>query len=186
MNSFTLTRSLAIYGIILPLAVVLGYMLTTPDQSNSLMMVGMLAFALVIPLLIRSHHAVLLFSWNAVIQFTFLPGAPQFWLLMAGLSLGFAMVNRILDKQGTAKFCHVPAVTYTLLFFALVVVVTAQMTGGLGLRSMGSSSFGSKGYIYLLGAVIGYFALTSSPLPLNKASFYVALFFLSGDRKSVV
>lgn len=180
MNSFALTRTLIIYGIILPLAAILGYMLTTPEQSNSLAVVGLVAFALMIPLLIRWHHVILIFSWNAVVNFSFMPGSPHFWMLMAGLSLGFAMVNRILDRQGTAQFCHVPAVTYTLFFLTLVVLLTAKMTGGIGLRSMGSASFGSKGYFYILAAVIGYFALTSSPISSAKARFAPALYFLPG------
>ena len=180
MNSIALTRTLLIYGLILPLAAILGYMLTTPLDPDSLKVIGVVAFALTTPLLIRSHQVILLFSWNAVVTFSFLPGTPHFWMLMAVLSLGFAMVNRVLDRHGTAQFCHVPAVTYTLLFLALVVILTAKMTGGIGLRSLGSSSYGSKGYVYLLAAIIGYFAMTSSPISALKARLVPSLFFLPG------
>lgn len=180
MNSLALTRTILIYGIILPLAVVLGYMLTTPDQSNSLMVVGAVAFVLTMPLLIRWHHPVLIFSWNAVIVLAFFPGAPHLWMLMAVLSLGFAMVNRILDRQGESTFCHVPPVTYSILFLALVVLLTAKMTGGIGLRSLGASSYGSKGYVYILAAIVGYFAMTSCPISLKQTRLYTTLYFLPG------
>ena len=170
-----------IYGLTLPLAVVFGYMLTSDDQQSTVMVVGGVAFALTIPLLIRWYHPILIFSWNTVIVFSFMPGAPNLWMAMAGLGLVFAVFNRILDRQRReSTFCHVPPVTWAIIFFGLVVLTTAQMTGGIGLRSLGGSTYGSKGYITILASILGYFALTSCPIPLAKARLYTALYLLPG------
>lgn len=170
-----------IYGLTLPLAVVLGYMLTSDDQQSTVMLVGGVAFALTIPLLIRWYHPILIFSWNSVIIFSFMRGAPDLWMVMAGLGLVFAVFNRILDRQRReSTFCHVPPVTWAIIFFGLVVLTTAQMTGGFGLRSFASSTYGSKGYFTILASIMGYFALTSCPIPLAKARLYLALFLLPG------
>jgi hypothetical protein len=45
---------------------------------------------------------------------------------------------------------------------------------------MGSDTYGGKGYFFIGVATIGYFALTSTRIPLNRAYPYVAMFFLSG------
>ena len=181
MNSIALTRTLLIYGLTLPLAVVLGYMLSTPLENNSLMVVGVVAFVLTIPLLIRWYHPILIFSWNTAIVFSFMPGPPTFWMAMAGLGLGFAVFNRILDRQRReSTFCHVPPVTWAIIFFGLVVFTTAQMTGGIGLRSLGGSTYGSKGYFTILAAIFGYFAMTSCPIPLKQTRLYTTLYFLPG------
>ena len=170
-----------IYGLTLPLAVMLGYMLTSDDQQSIVMVVGGVAFALTIPLLIQWYHPALILSWNTVVSFTFMPGAPYFWMVMAGLGLVFTVFNRILDRQRReSTFCHVPPVTWAIIFFGLVVFTTAQMTGGIGLRSLGGSTYGSKGYFTILAAILGYFALTSCPIPLAKARLYLALYLLPG------
>ncbi|MGN6556321.1 MAG: O-antigen ligase family protein, partial [Verrucomicrobiota bacterium] len=63
---------------------------------------------------------------------------------------------------------------------AAVVLVTAKMTGGFGLRSMGSDVYGGKKYIYLLAAIASYFVLTSRAIPVERAHLYVGLFFIGG------
>jgi hypothetical protein len=60
-----------------------------------------------------------------------------------------------------------------------VVVATGMLTGGFGSRMFGSSQYGGMKYYYLLGAVIGYFALTSCRIRVEHAPWYVGLFFLS-------
>jgi hypothetical protein len=48
------------------------------------------------------------------------------------------------------------------------------------MRAFGSARFGAKGYIGLVAAIAGYFALSSQRIPVRSAGIYVALFFLSG------
>jgi hypothetical protein len=82
--------------------------------------------------------------------------------------------------MGHRKFLSVPELTKPLLLLAAVVLVTAKIRGGLGMRVMGSGSFGGKNYFYILAAIIGYFALISQPIAISKGARAVKSFFLSG------
>jgi len=55
-----------------------------------------------------------------------------------------------------------------------------ELTGGLGLHSMGSSGGGGKKYIGLFLGIAVFFALTSRPIPPKKRNLYLVLFFLPG------
>jgi O-Antigen ligase len=175
-NTFLLPRKLVIFAIILPIAALVGYLLASPDFS-SFALVGLLAAVLCIPIFMRWHHALLIFSWNASILVFFLPGEPQLWTLLAGVSLGFSILDRLLVKKESQTY--VPSVVWALIFLSLVVFITAELTGGIGLRVMGGSSYGGKRYVYFAAAVIGYFALSQQRIPASKVNLYVGLFFLS-------
>ena len=177
-SSVSLPRTLLIYALAIPLALMLGYLLTTPLDAPSFFAVLLACFVLSIPILMRYHHALLVASWNAFICIFFLPGQPYLWMLLAVLSLAFTVVNRVLAREKIVL--HIPAVTYSLLFLAGVVALTAKITGGIGVRSLGSSTYGGKGYFYILLAIVGYFALSSTPIPPHRVSFYVKLYFLTG------
>ena len=97
---------------------------------------------------------------------------------MALISLFFAVLARSVNSQ--RRFIKVPSMTKPLLCFAGVVLVTAQLTGGIGIRSLGSERYGGKGYFFILIAVAGYFALTSQRIPKHRAGLYTGLFILSG------
>jgi O-antigen ligase len=73
-----------------------------------------------------------------------------------------------------------PSIIKPLLALSGVVVATGLMTGGFGLRMLGSGQYGGKHYFYFLAAVAGYFVFTSRRIPPQRAGFYVALFFLGG------
>jgi hypothetical protein len=45
---------------------------------------------------------------------------------------------------------------------------------------MGGDVYGGKRYVYMLGAIMGYFALAGHRIPPERAGLYVGLFFLSG------
>ena len=175
----SLPKSLLIYAITIPVALVLGYFLTTPGDPVSSFLFLVVACVLSTPFLLRSHYIFLVFSWNASICVFFLPGQPLLWMLVVLISLAFTVVNHILYRE--AMFISVPSVTRTLLFLALVVFLTAKLYGGIGLKSMGSTSYGGKKYFYVFSAIAGYFALTSAVIPLHRARSAVALFFLSGS-----
>ena len=78
-----LLRSLVIYSICVPLALVLGYLISTPYDLASFTVVGLVLFFLLIPLLLRWHHAWLIASWNMSVVLFFLPGHPVVWLPLA-------------------------------------------------------------------------------------------------------
>lgn len=177
-NSFPLPRKVIIFAVILPLAAFAGYLLASPTEIDSLAVIGLLLLTLSMPLILRSHHALLVFSWNATITVFFLPGSPYLWMALGGISLGLTILHRILDKQ--LRLAHVPSVTWSLLLFGLVVAITARMTGGWGLRSLGSGIYGARKYFYIWFAIVAYFALSVQRIPLQKANSYSGMFFLSG------
>jgi O-antigen ligase len=66
-----------------------------------------------------------------------------------------------------------------LLFLLAVVLVTAWLRGGIGLKVLGGSGYGGKKYIYILGAFMGYFALVSQRIAIGKSQQMVKWYFLS-------
>ena len=60
-----------------------------------------------------------------------------------------------------------------------MVVVTAWFRGGLGSKIFGSSGYGGRNYTYVLGAIMGYFALTAQRIPIGKSQRTMKWFFLS-------
>ena len=183
-NAVTIIRSLVVYGLCIPLAIFLGYLLALPmDMGSMLVVIVALALPLV-PVLLRWHHPLLALSWNMSVVLFFLPGRPNLWIVMAALSLGIAVLQHILNRD--LRFLHVPSIAVPLIFLALVIVVTIQLTGGMGIRSLGSSdAYGGKRYILLLGAIIGYFAFTSRAVPPGQAFVYVAMYFLSALTSAI-
>lgn len=53
MNAFELPRRLMIFGLVLPVAALLGYLLATPDEWNTLGFVGLMAGLLSLPILLK-------------------------------------------------------------------------------------------------------------------------------------
>ena len=179
MNS-SLLRTLTIYAIILPLAVMLGWItvdLAEQDRASFAVFAGVI-FVLLLPVLLKWHYMVLIFSWSSFITLFFLPGQPALWMFMALIAVGVGLLNRIVLKR--PAFLSTPGVSLSLLLLAAVILFTAWMRGGIGLSILGSSQMGGKPYIFLLGAIAGYFAFTSQAIPVEKARLCVGLFFLSG------
>jgi hypothetical protein len=173
---FNIHRILIAYAVAIPLALVLGYLVATPDLA-SVAALGLVLFCLALPLIIQWHHALLIVCWNSAFMIGFMPGQPRLWLLLAGLAFGIAAVNHV---TGLKSFLRAPELTKPVLFLLGVVLVTAWFRGGLGSRVLGSSGYGGRGYIYVLGAIVGYFALTAQRIPLGKSERTVKMFFLSG------
>jgi hypothetical protein len=181
-NAPAILRSLVTFAMIVPLAVFVGYMLSDPLDRSSLTYYGILALILISPILLRWHHPLLVLSWNLSMFIFFLPGSPDAWLVMTIVSLGITLLQRALG--GVKQLVGVPQVTWSLICLFGVVVLTARLTG-LGLHAFGSEISGGRRYIYLLGAIMGYFALSSRRIPPERAGLYVALFFLSSLVESI-
>jgi hypothetical protein len=178
MNNSTALRSLITFAVIVPLALLFGYLLTAgPLDTSTLLIIGVVTSILAFPLLLRWHHQLLLFSLNASLAIFFLPSHPPLWLAIVPLSFCIAILHRALSKD--AHFISVPQVTWPLLYLMVVIIVTAKLTGW-GIRVMGSDVYGGKRYIYLLCAILAYFALTARQIRPERAKWYVGLFFLSG------
>jgi hypothetical protein len=87
-------------------------------------------------------------------------------------------MHRALSKD--MHFIRVPQITWPLICMIGVVIVTAKLTGGFGLRTLGSEIYGGRKYIFLLAGILSYFALTAQHIPANRIRLYVTLFFLGG------
>ena len=185
-NASALFRSLLIYGLCLPLAVFLGYMLAIPDWRygfDSIMVIVIISTVLAVPLLLRWHHVWLIASWNMTAVLFFVPGRPQVWMALAAISLGICILQYTINRQ--MKFLHAPSIAWPLILLTVVILVTARLTGGLGARVFGGDTYGGKRYFVLLAAVIGYFAIINRQIPQKRANLYVALFFLGAATMAI-
>ena len=176
-NAPALFRSLLVYGICLPLAVVLGYFLATPLEFTSLGLEVLVLSVLAAPVLLRWHHIWLIAVWNSTAVLFLVPGRPQVWMGLAAISLAISILQYAINRN--MRFLSAPSVAWPLLFLIAVVLITARLTGGLlSIRSLGGDTYGAKRYFFIMAAVMGYFALISRRIPPKRAGLYVALFFL--------
>jgi hypothetical protein len=175
-NSFALLRSLTIYGICLPLAIFLGYLLATPFDRDTVYTVGVVALALTMPFFVRWHHPFLVLSWNLGAVLFILPGRPTLFLPACAISFVVSILQYILNRN--LKPINVPAVTWPLVALLLIALITAQFTGGIGLKVTGSATYGGRRYLGIFAAIAGYYALTCKHVPVEKAPMYIKLFFV--------
>src|SRR5580692_5102957 len=98
-NAVVISRSNLIYGLCLPLAVLLGYLLAEPFESGSVAVVVLVISVLSIPILMRWHHPFLIFAVNAAIYPYFVPGRPMLWMIMAVVSAFFLVLNRSMGRD---------------------------------------------------------------------------------------
>jgi hypothetical protein len=177
-STFAVTRNHLIFGLCLPLAVLMGYVLAEPFESTSMTVLLMVVAVLVVPMLMRWYHPLLVVSWYLA-AVTPVPGTPYLWSTMSFLALLFAILNRSVNPEH--RLHQETSLTRPMVVLAVVVVGTIMTTGGIGLRILGGGeSVGGRGYFYILAAIAGYFALSSRLIPMGRAGVYVTLFFLSG------
>jgi hypothetical protein len=177
-NAPAILRSLVIYAICVPLAVFVGYLLTDPLDYSTFAYAGIFGLVLVFPLLLRWHYALLVFSLNASIYLFFLKGNPDMWVVMVALSLGISLAERAMNSQ--KHFIGVPQMMWPLLCLLGVIFMTAKLTGGMGMRSLGSDVYGGRKYVWLIIGILTYFALTTRRIPPERAGWYFGLYMLSG------
>lgn len=173
---FDFSRNPIAYAIAIPLALVLGCLVSSPN-IYSLSVLSIILFFFALPLLFKWHHALMIIFWNSAFNAFFLPGSPDFWLIFVGLSISISVLNHIMTQK---KFLRVPEMTWPLAFLAAVILGTAFYRGGIGFRITGGQTMGGKYYITVLGAIVGYFALTANSIPINKGLRMTGLYFISG------
>ncbi|MEO6337749.1 MAG: hypothetical protein ABIP71_13090 [Verrucomicrobiota bacterium] len=144
---------------------------------------GFLVAMFLLPSILRWHHFLLIASWNMSAVVFLLPGKPPLWLLLTAISLVLSLLSYTLDKR--KKYLSVPSVLRPLLFLGVVVLVTAELRGGIRLGSFGGDSSGGKKYIFLLGAILAYFALTWNAIATKRAHSYVSAFFWGGATSAI-
>jgi len=178
VNPSALLRSLIVYAICVPLAIIVGWMLTNPLDYQSIGFIGILIAVMVFPLFMKWHYPLLIFCWSFPATLFFLPGHPNAFLAMVAISLSISVIERILDKRNA--FLPAGGVQWPLFAFLAVIVITAKLTGGFGLRSMGSDVYGGKKYVFLIVGILSFFALIARPIPKERANFYITLYFAGG------
>ena len=168
---------LAVYALLGALALMVGYLLSAPDEWTSFAALLLVGGVMTFPIWLRWHHGVLIATWNAALIVWFLPGQPAFWMVAVMVSLGFTMGQHLLVSEH--RFPYMSGVTKTLLLLGLVVLATALIRGGVGIRALGNQQYGGKGYFYIFFAIAGYFALSAQSIPPERANAAVGWFFLS-------
>lgn len=171
-------RALLLFGILVPLAVLIGYLLATPTDFRSIGLIGLLVVGLCSPFIIRHHHTLMILCWNATLIFFFFPGQPPLWVLMVCLSAAISLLNFTLGRRHSSV--AVGSVTAPLLALLAVTLFTLVVTGGIGGRAFGSNLWGGKRYLNVIAAIIGYFALTAQAIPARHRVLLGSLFFLTG------
>src|SRR4051794_23525825 len=173
-----LPRNLIVFALVVPVALLVGYLLASPGEVLSFGGVGLILSILCLPILLRWHHSLLICVWNMAVSVFFLPGQPNLWMILAVASLGISFLEWLLTKKDL--FLHIPSLTWSLVALAAATFFTAKVTGGIGIRALGGDSYGGKQYLVIFFAIIGFFALSFKTIQPSKAKMLVALFFLSG------
>jgi hypothetical protein len=166
------------YAVCIPLAIVVGYLLTDPLHYSTLGFFALIAAILVSPLFIRWYYPMLVFGLSCPMICFFLIGKPPLAQVMVVISLMVAVSQRILS--GETRFMRVPVMTWPLLFIAAVTYMTAELNGGIGLHSMGGGTGGGRKYIDIFIGVGVFFALTSQTIPRHRRNLYLMLYMLPG------
>jgi hypothetical protein len=178
MSNSLLLRALIMYGVCMVIAVFVGYQVTAWDEMANFGVLMAVLFLMLVPFMLKWHHAWLIAVWNTSAMVFFLPGRPSLVLALAACSLLISALQHAINQE--APFIHVRILFWPLIFLTCVVLATAKLTGGIGLNIAGSGNVGGKRYILYLGAVVGYFALTAQRIPREKVIRYSTLFFASG------
>jgi hypothetical protein len=178
VNPAALLRSLIVYAVCVPMAILVGYLLCNPLDYQSMGFMAVVAVILIFPLLMKFHYPLLIFSIGFPATLFFLPSHPSLFTFMSVASLGISVVERILDRN--QPFVPATAVRWPLFALLAVVIITAKLTGGFGLRSMGSDVYGGKKYVTLIIGIISFFAITARPISRKQAGWYVTLYFAGG------
>jgi hypothetical protein len=175
-NAVAAFRSLTIYALILPMALVVGYFLATPQDPTTFLLVGVVFLFLCAPLVLRWHHPFVFLTWNMTALVFVLPGQPQIWMVAAFASLIVSIIQRALNPE--MRFISARSVLAPVLFMTVVVLITAEATGGIGMRVFGSEVYGGRRYFMMLASTAGFIAMIAHRVPLHKARFFLGLFFL--------
>lgn len=184
-------RALIIYGMCLPLAVTLGYIMASPVDMTGFAAAAVTALVLLTPIMMRWHHELLILSWNttAVVPYYVLPivalatARINVWMALVVVSLAFSLGRRALMTG--VRLVNVPSITWPLIAIIIVVYATALATGGIGFAATGSETAGGKRYLTLLMAIAGYYALSLQRIPLKSAGLMTGLFFLGGATMAI-
>ena len=170
-------KMLITYAICIPLAIFVGYLLTNPLDYGTLGFLGLVIAFIISPIFIKWHYPIMVFGLGCPAYVFFLKGNPPLWQVVTILSLGIAIVERAMSSE--RRFLSVPIITRPLFFLLAVVIMTAELTGGIGMHTLGGAVGGGQKYMWVFCGIGMYFALSSRQIPREKRKLYLALFYLS-------
>ena len=130
-NINALVRSIITYAVCIPLAAIIGYMLTKPLDYSAAAFYSMIVIVLIFPIIARFHHPLMFLCYNLPINLFFVKTSPSIGMVMIMISLGISIFDRILSRR--SHFISVPEMTLPLTILLAVVFFTAEVTGGFGL-----------------------------------------------------
>jgi hypothetical protein len=168
----------AIYLVAIPLAIIVGVSVADPASPTSLLVLAMLIGVGLLPMVMRYYHESLILAWNSALVVFFLPGRPTIAMVLTGITLGMAVVKRAMLRQPISIPAR--AIAAPLIVIGIVVFATALLTGGMGGRALGGELWGARRYAGVFVGVFGFFALSTTPIPPQRAMLLVGLFTLSG------
>ncbi len=177
-NPTAAMRMLITYAVCIPVALVVGYLLTNPLDYGMLGFLGLLIAVLVSPIFIRWYYPLLVFALNAPIICFFLPGKPTFTQVVIIITLVIIVTERILS--GEKRSVSVPVMTWPLMFIMAVTYMTAELNGGISLHALSGDTGGGRKYIDIFIGCGVFFALSSQTIPRNKRTLYLILYMLPG------
>jgi hypothetical protein len=177
-NPTAAMRMLITYAICIPLAVVIGYVLTNPLDYGTIGFLGIIALVLISPILIKWYYPLLVFGLACPAIMFFLPGRPLMSQAVVVLAVGIIISEQIL--KGQKPFAPVRIIIAPLIFLAAVIFMTAELNGGIGFHSFGSDTGGGKKYAEAFIGIATFFALASRAIPPGQRKLYICLAFLPG------
>ena len=91
-------RMLITYAMVIPLAILVGYLLTDPLDYGTMGFFGLVIALLLSPVYIRWNYPILVFGLGCPAYCSFLVGKPPLWEVVALLSIIIAMVERAMGR----------------------------------------------------------------------------------------
>lgn len=176
-------KVLITYALCIPLAITVGYLLTDPlADYGTTGTFGLIALLLLLPILLKWHYPIMLFALASPIYCFFLKGNPPLGQVAVLLSFGIAVVERAMNSE--RRFISPAVMVWPLVFTVAMAYMTADLTGGIGLKSLGGGADGSVGggkkYIAIFIGAAAFFALTSRVVTKKQRNWYLAFYFLPG------
>lgn len=167
-------KAALVAAVAVPLALLVGFTLANPLSQMAFAVVGAVALVLTLPFSLAHHHLLLLACWNSTLIVYFLPGQPHLAMVLACGSLGIATFSRMVRNSASAVRPF--KLTLPLGLLAAVVIVTAVINGGIGGRVLGTERWGLRNYVFIAGALIGYWAITARSIPRERVWLAAVLY----------
>src|SRR5580693_7198260 len=104
MSNSLLLRALIMYGVCMVIAVFVGYQVTAWDEMASFGVLMAVLMMMLVPFMLKWHHAWLIAVWNTSAMVFFLPGRPSLVLALGGCSLLISLLQHAINQE--APFIH--------------------------------------------------------------------------------